>query len=67
MGKKRKNPSLCSPKTRTSVLHEHVFVPSGAVKRYGCFQSGLCQADGEHEPCAVCGWPADEHPQEISQ
>jgi hypothetical protein len=61
-GHGRKNVSLCDGRGRTGIYHAHAFVPSGTSKQYGCVQSGRCRSRGVHEACAVCGWPADEHP-----
>ncbi len=61
--RKQRVRSLCTSRmVSMSVLHEHPFEPSGTTKRYGCVQTGRCRTQGEHEACARCGWPADEHP-----
>lgn len=50
-----------SQRRRALSSHDHFFVASGIVKRYGCYQFG-CRSGGQHEARGVCGWPQDEHP-----
>ena len=55
-------PCVSLPQRRRARLwHDHVFVASGVLKRFGCATFG-CRSAGQHEACAVCGWPQDEHP-----
>lgn len=68
MPKKRRARSLqepCVPGGRPGKpWQDHVFVPTGEQKRFGCYQFG-CLSRGFHVACATCGWPRDEHPEEM--
>ena len=62
--KKAKRPSACDRRGKrlVTILHDHVFVPSGRTKVYWCVQTGRCDSKGVHQCCERCGWPEDEHP-----
>lgn len=57
----KKNKSLCTGRKEAEVIHNHAFIASGRLDLFLCVKF-QCNENGLHEPCAICKWPADEHP-----